>query len=81
MREVIWFNPVSLGGCFEGPGHLPDWHRVDEEFRAFAIAQLRQAGVLLFGRRTYETMASFWSGRAARSADPLVAGLMNGLDK
>jgi len=35
----------------------------------------------LFGRRTYDTMASYWSTDHAKTNDPVVAGKMNGLDK
>ena len=80
-RRLIWFNMVTLDGLFEGPGHNIDWHRVDEEFNEFAIDQLKTGDALVFGRITYELMASYWPTPEARADDQEVAGLMNSLPK
>src|SRR5260221_14772119 len=81
MRKVILFNLISLDGYFEGPDKDIDWHNVDEEFNEFAIQQTGEFGVLLFGRVTYELMASYWPTEAAKRDDPIVTGLMNSLPK
>jgi len=81
MRKVIFFMLTSLDGYFEGPNRELDWHNVDEEFDQFAIEQLNSAGILLFGRVTYEMMASFWSSSYAIETDPIVANLMNCMPK
>ncbi len=81
MRKVVFFMLTSLDGYFEGPGHEIDWHNTDEEFQKFAIEQTGQAGMLLFGRVTYEMMASYWPTRQAIESDPVVAHLMNTLPK
>jgi dihydrofolate reductase len=81
MRKVILFNLVSLDGYFEGPNHALDWHNVDAEFQEFSIAQLDSAGMLLFGRVTYEMMAGFWSTASAARDDPATAAAMNRLPK
>jgi dihydrofolate reductase len=81
MRKVLFFMLTSLDGYFEGPAHEIDWHNTDDEFQEFAIEQTGQAGVLLFGRVTYEMMASYWPTRQAIDSDPIVAGLMNSLPK
>lgn len=81
MRKVIVFNMMTLDGFFEGPNQEIDWHNTDEEFNEFAIEQLATADVLLFGRKTYELMASYWPTPAAVTDDPIVAGLMNRLPK
>jgi dihydrofolate reductase len=81
VRKVILFNMVSLDGFFEGPGHDIDWHNVDQEFNNFAIEQLDIAGTLIFGRVTYEMMASFWPSALAIETDPEVAERMNRLSK
>jgi dihydrofolate reductase len=81
MRKVILFNLMSLDGFFEGPDHNLDWHNVDEEFNEFAIEQLDATAGLMFGRRTYEMMASFWPSEEAIQTDPQVAGRMNSLQK
>jgi dihydrofolate reductase len=72
---------VTLDGFFAGPNGEIDWHHVDEEFNDFAIAQLSSAGGLLFGRATYQVMASYWPTDIARTNDPVVADKMNSLPK
>jgi dihydrofolate reductase len=81
MRKVIFFMLTSLDGYFEGPDRDINWHKVDEEFNEFAIQQTGEFGALLFGRVTYELMASYWPTEAAKRDDPIVAGLMNSLPK
>jgi dihydrofolate reductase len=84
MRKVFFFMMVSLDGYFEGPHHQIDWHNVadksgnmDKEFDDFAISQLDEADTILFGRVTYQMMASFWPTDYAKKADPVVAEQMN----
>jgi dihydrofolate reductase len=81
VRKLYSFMMVTLDGCYEGPNQQFDWPNVDAEFDEFAIAQLNDTDVLLFGRVTYEGMASYWPTQAAREDDPVVAELMNTLPK
>ncbi len=81
MRRLLFFMLVSLDGYFEGPNHDIGWHAVDEEFNDFAIRQLESVDLLLFGRVTYELMASYWPTPEALRDDPVVAGKMNGTPK
>ena len=81
MRKLFAFNMITLDGFFEGPNHDITWHHVDDEFNQFAIEQTRTVGAILFGRVTYELMASYWPTPAAQSDDPVVADLMNTLPK
>ncbi|MGB8647505.1 MAG: dihydrofolate reductase family protein [Anaerolineae bacterium] len=81
MRKVFLFNMVSLDGFFEGPDRNINWHHVDAEFNEFAIHQLDETDALLFGRVTYQLMASYWPTLFAREDDPIVAGKMNSLPK
>ena len=81
MRKVFLFMMVTLDGFFEGPNHEIDWHNVDEEFNEFAIQQLDEIDTLLFGRVTYEGMASYWPTQFAKENDPMVADKMNSVPK
>jgi dihydrofolate reductase len=81
MRKLFAFNMVSLDGFFEGPNQDISWHNVDDEFNQFAIEQTSTVDTILFGRRTYDGMASYWPTDAAIKDDPIVAGLMNSLPK
>jgi len=77
MRKLLFFMLTSLDGYFEGPDHDINWHNVDDEFNDFAIEQLKLVDTLLFGRVTYEMMASYWPTPDALANDPIVAGIMN----
>ena len=81
MRKVFLFMMVTLDGFFEGPGHEIDWHNVDEEFNEFAIDQLNEVDALLFGRVTYQGMASYWPTPFAKENDPIIADKMNTVPK
>ena len=81
MRKLFSFNMVTLDGFFEGSNHEIDWHNVDGEFNEFAIEQTGTVDVLLFGRVTYQMMASYWPTPSAIANDPVVAGQMNRVPK
>jgi dihydrofolate reductase len=81
MRKIFLFNMTTLDGFFEGPNQDISWHHTDEEFNEFAIDQLNEIDTLLFGRITYQGMASYWPTESAINDDPEVAGLMNSLPK
>lgn len=83
MRRLVVFNQVSLDGYFvDAKGDMSWAHKTDPEWTAFAGENARgSGGELLFGRITYELMASYWPTQAAREADPVVAEGMNRLPK
>jgi dihydrofolate reductase len=81
MRKLYLFNMMTLDGFFEGPNHDLSWHNVDGEFDEFAIGQLDATDLLIFGRVTYEMMASYWPTPTAIKNDPIVAGKMNSIAK
>jgi dihydrofolate reductase len=74
----MW-NMVTLDGSFEGAEswdlrfHDEGW---GEELQQFSIDQMNAADLLLFGRRTYEGMASYW-----QSATGVIADQMNAIPK
>lgn len=72
---------VSLDGFFEGENHDLSWHNVDAEFNTFAAKQLHEVDTILFGRRTYQLMESFWPSGQGLQGDPVVANLMNNTEK
>lgn len=79
MRKLIMWNLITLDGYFEGASNWAlDWHEIvwGEELERLSIEQLRSADMLVFGRVTYEGMASYW-----RTAEGEVAGYMNSLQK
>lgn len=81
MRKIILFNMMTLDGFFEGINHTLDWHNVDTEFNTFADEQLNSADTLIFGRKTYDLMASYWATPSALTDDPVIANQMNSKPK
>ena len=81
MGKVIAFDFVTLNGYFKGPGGDISWHRHGAEENEYGAEMLRSGNTLLFGRVTYEMMASYWSTPEAIKDDPIVAEGMNKADK
>ncbi len=82
MRRLTVFNQVSLDGYFAGADGDISWaHKQDAEWNAFVGENASGGGELLFGRITYELMASYWPTPQAMENDPVVAAGMNQLPK
>lgn|SRR5690606_28681402 len=79
MRKLIMWNIITLDGFFDGekpwelPFHTAVW---GDELEKLSLEQLRAADFLVFGRATYEGMASHW-----KSAEGEIAELMNKVPK
>ena len=82
MRRLIAFEQVSLDGFFVDANGDMSWaHKQDPEWNEFAASNASGDGALLFGRVTYEMMASFWPTPAAMESMPAVAEGMNNMPK
>jgi len=84
MAKLSVFNSVSMDGYFTGVNGDLSWaHSVpqDAEWAEFVGGNARGGGPLLFGRVTYDMMASFWPTPAAAQQNPGVAAHMNSLPK
>lgn len=81
MPKLVVFNLVTLDGYFAGPGGDISWHHVDAEFQEFAEKNSNSGNTLIFGRVTYELMASYWPSPDALKNDPIVAEGMNSSPK
>ena len=77
MRKIIVSEYVTLDGFFAGPKGEIDWFVWDEETAQYARDLANSIDAILFGRVTYELMASFWPTPAADSEDPLITSYMN----
>ena len=79
MRRLVIWNVMTLDGYFEGKGpwdlgfHETVW---GDELEAFSLAQGNEIGTLLFGRRTYEGMADYWTNETG-----VIADMMNSIEK
>jgi len=82
MRKLVVFNQVTLDGYFADLNGDMSWaHKEDAEWNAFVADNAKGGGVLVFGRITYELMASFWPTPQAMKSFPVVAERMNSLPK
>jgi dihydrofolate reductase len=82
MRKLSAYNSVTLDGYFTAANGDFTWaHRQDPEFLAFVEDNAKGDAELLFGRITYELMASYWPTPMAIKNDPVVAARMNDLSK
>ena len=79
MRKLSVFNSVTLDGYFtDNKGDMSWAHQQnDPEWSEFTAENAKSGGELLFGRVTYDLMASFWPTPAGANAFPEVAEGMN----
>ena len=82
MRKLAVFNSVTLDGYFTDSKNDMSWaHKDDPEWNAFVADNASGEAVLVFGRVTYEMMASWWPTPQALQSMPVVAERMNSLQK
>lgn len=81
MRRLLTSMMVTLDGLFAGPNEELDWHNVDAEFNEYADELLSSVDALVFGRVTYQMMASYWPTPYATETDPIIAAKMNAAPK
>lgn len=83
-RQVGAFVQISLDGYYcDARGDMSFAHKApaDAEWHDFVAGNAGRGGMLLFGRVTYEMMASWWPTPAAAQAMPEVAARMNAMPK
>lgn len=60
MRRVISMIHLSLDGFASGPNDELDWIAYDDELERYAHSLHAQTDAVIWGRRTYQGMASYW---------------------
>lgn len=84
MRKLTVFSQMTIDGYFAGVNGDISWAHADSndtEHQAFVGENAKGGGVMLFGRITYELMASYWPTPLALKNDPVVAEGMNRMEK
>jgi dihydrofolate reductase len=81
MRKIIVQEMITVDGFFAGPNGEIDWHHVDAEFNEHSVEFLNTIDTLMFGRITYDLMASYWPTPEGLKDDPFIADKMNSLSK
>ena len=66
MRKVIFAINITLDGCCDHTKHIPD-----EEIYEYYTRLLRDdAGLLVYGRKTYQLMVPYWPDIAKSQSEP-----------
>ena len=82
MPKLVAYNAMSLDGYFTDANGDMSWaHKRDPEWQTFVSENASGGGRLLFGRVTYDLMASFWPTALAAQSNPVVVERMNSLQK
>jgi dihydrofolate reductase len=81
MGKLNSFTFISLDGYYKGAGNDISWHPHGGDAADYAAQKSQGANTLVFGRVTYEMMASFWPTPMAKESFPEVAEGMNKADK
>ncbi|HTA60918.1 MAG TPA: dihydrofolate reductase family protein [Bacteroidia bacterium] len=81
MSKLTSFTFISLNGFFKGKNEDTSWHHHGGEAGKFANDASSADNILLFGRKTYEMMVSFWPTAMAAEMFPIVAKNMNKSEK
>jgi dihydrofolate reductase len=80
MRKLIYAINVSLDGCFDHTKLV-----VDDELLGYWTQIVRDAGLLVYGRKSYQLMVPYWPDVAkdpsATKADKEFAQAFNSADK
>jgi dihydrofolate reductase len=65
MRKLVFAINITLDGCCDHTKGIPD-----EDLHDYHTNLLREADVLLYGRKTYQLMVPFWPDVAKANSDP-----------
>lgn len=81
MKQLSVFNFLTLNGYFKGPNEDISWHQHGSEEAKFAAEGAQTESLLLFGRKTFEMMSSYWPTPMGMKDNPGVAEGMNNSQK
>jgi dihydrofolate reductase len=84
MGKLMVFTSISLDGYFvdlNGEPPVASNPAADAEWEAFVNGNASGNGSLVFGRVTYDLMASFWPTPSAAQSNPVLAERMNAYRK
>ncbi|RBL89885.1 dihydrofolate reductase family protein [Chitinophaga flava] len=73
MRKLIMKMSISVDGFVGGPNGEKDWvfQSSDEASRAWSVGQIVEAGLLIMGRKSFETLAAYWPTATGPFAAPM----------
>ncbi|HSC36980.1 MAG TPA: dihydrofolate reductase family protein [Chitinophagaceae bacterium] len=73
MRKLIMKMSASLDGFVCDSNGQKDWlfKTGDEESMAWSVEKIREAGLIIMGRKTFEVLASYWPTATGPFAEPM----------
>lgn len=73
MRKLIMKMSVSLDGFVADADGQKDWlfKTGDEQSLAWSVEKIRQAGLIIMGRKSFQTMAPYWPTATGPFAAPM----------
>lgn len=73
MRKLQMKMSMSLDGFVADPDGKADWvfKTGDEQSKAWSVGQVREAGLIILGRKSFEVMASYWPTSTDVFATPM----------
>jgi dihydrofolate reductase len=77
MRKIIVSNYITLDNYYAGPNGEIDWFVWNKETELYSIELSKSIDTILFGRITYDMMASYWPAAKAPDESPIISEYMN----
>jgi len=73
MRKLIMKMSISVDGFVGGANGENDWvfKTGDEESKAYSVGVIREAGLIIMGRKSFESMAPYWPTATGPFAAPM----------
>jgi dihydrofolate reductase len=73
MRKLMMRMSITVDGFVGGPNGENDWvfKSSDETSRARAVEQFWEAGLIIMGRKSFESMAPYWPTASGPFAPPM----------
>lgn len=83
MSRITVVSYMSLDGmtASEDPGEVTDWLPYDSSLDQVYIDAYRNADAVLFGRRSFEALKSYWPTKAAAEEPPELTRMINEMPK
>jgi dihydrofolate reductase len=70
MRKIVYLVHTSIDGFIEGPNGEFDWPAIGPELSEYGRRLTDRVDTFLYGRVTWELMASYWPQAESISDDP-----------
>jgi dihydrofolate reductase len=80
-RKIILSMFVSVDGYISGQNGEFDWFVWDKEMENYSVDLVKTVDTMLFGRKTYQLMESYWPNASPPEESPIIIDAMNNTPK